>query len=302
MTYEEEIETYMSRLMSRNLAQTTIEHYGYVLKHCLEILERNGLNSSAYRIGREEITFLLVSLDVSEATKKDYLQILGKMCRNYAGRDPVADMDMMWNSPQRKRSFIETDDLRTLIDNADRTTRMVLILGAFMGMRRKEIAGMTEEDILEDCIIIHGKGHGPEGNVRRQPMPPMVKREIKDYIRWKDGLDLPDMSGGRVIVFEKYGCLYSFIGRLTTMTNRITRLGKKLDIDVSCHTLRRLFCTMLITQGCPLETVKVLMRHESLDTTLKCYVNPFKLRTEEWSYRCASSFGPLPKKEKTVKG
>ena len=102
-------------------------------------------------------------------------------------------------------------------------------------------------------------------------------------------------------MFEMDGCLYSFIGRLTAMTNRITRLGEKLDIDVSCHTLRRLFCTMLITHGCPLETVKVLMRHESLDTTLKCYVNPFKLRTEEWSYRCASSFRPLAKKGKARK-
>ena len=53
-----------------------------------------------------------------------------------------------------------------------------------------------------------------------------------------------------------------------------------------------------------LETVRELMRHTSINTTIDCYVDPMKLRKEEWVEKCSSvlsttiatSKGKKPKK------
>ena len=223
-------------------------------------------------------------------TKKTYLTVLGMMCKHKTGGNPVLEMGLLWNRPERNRKFIDKEQFRILLDNADRTERIILILGAFTGMRRKEIAAIRMDDVKKDCILIHGKGHGIEGNVRRQPISSYVYFEICRFEEWKKELVIEDdRSKGRLVVFVNDGIMYSFDGRLSNMTNMITRLGMKHGIDVTCHSLRRLFCTTLISEGCPLETVKELMRHTNINTTIDCYVDPLKLKKDEWSNRCSTT-------------
>ena len=38
------------------------------------------------------------------------------------------------------------------------------------------------------------------------------------------------------------------------------------------HTLRRLYATTLADAGVPLETIARMMRHECMDTTMRCYL------------------------------
>ena len=50
------------------------------------------------------------------------------------------------------------------------------------------------------------------------------------------------------------------------------KLGRRCGIDLTAHSLRRLFCTTLWDAGVDANTVRLMMRHQSLDTTMKCYI------------------------------
>jgi len=60
--------------------------------------------------------------------------------------------------------------------------------------------------------------------------------------------------------------VYRYIGEL--MGNAAERSG----VECTCHTLRRFYCTNLLDRGYTLDTVRIMMRHSSVDTTL-IYVN-----------------------------
>ena len=285
----EEIDSFLESLSRRNRTDNTIFTYRSILYNDIRFLEENGLNHSAYNIGENEISFILKHMDVCEATKKLYVTILGVLCRYHTGRDPVREMDLLWNSTQRKRKFMNANDFRLLMNDADPTERMVLTLGAFAGMRRKEIAELRFKDIGRDHILIHGKGHGVNGKVRLQPVDSYVIFEAKRYMEWRQALKEEDRSEGRMIVLRSNGVLLPFTDRLSSLSNIIARLGRKNGLDISCHSLRRLYCTTLVEQKCPIETVRELMRHTNINTIIECYINPNSMDKRKWTEKCALS-------------
>jgi integrase len=54
----------------------------------------------------------------------------------------------------------------------------------------------------------------------------------------------------------------------TTARNLVTKLGKKLNVQISPHDLRRHYATYASRNGVPLEIIsKVILRHQDLKTT-----------------------------------
>ena len=279
------IEDYLAHLERRNRAPTTIGHYRFVIGRCTDILKGRGMSAEPEDIGDEHIALLMSELDVGESTMKNFLNILGRYCEHFTGRNPVKRMDLLWNRGIVKRKFIDRRDLALLLEHADPSERMVLILGAYMGLRRKEIALIRLEDIGRDSIKVSGKGHGKKGLVVHQPMPLSVADEISRYLEWRR--TEVDGNEDHLIVMTSDKETILMDGHLPAMSNRISRLGSRLGLDVSCHSLRRLYCTTLAESGCPLETIKVLMRHSDINTTLECYIKPRGLHLEEWTDICS---------------
>ena len=279
------IEDYLAHLERRNRAPTTIGHYRFVIGRCTDILKGKGMSAEPEDIGEEHIALLMSELDVGESTMKNFMNILGRYCEHFTGRNPVKRMDLLWNRGVVKRKFIDRRDLALLLDNADPSERMVLILGAYMGLRRKEIALIRLEDIGRDSIKVSGKGHGKKGLVVHQPMPANVADEISRYLEWRR-TEVDENENHLIVMTSDRGTIL-MDGHLPAMSNRISRLGSRLGLDVSCHSLRRLYCTTLAESGCPLETIKVLMRHSDINTTLECYIRPCGLHLEEWTDICS---------------
>ena len=53
----------------------------------------------------------------------------------------------------------------------------------------------------------------------------------------------------------------------------VHRLGKRAGVDCSTHCLRRLYATTLYDRGTDIDTLRRMMRHEQVNTTLRCYLD-----------------------------
>ena len=67
-------------------------------------------------------------------------------------------------------------------------------------------------------------------------------------------------------------------------------------MHITSHVMRRLYCSVLANE-CglrqDLDTLRRMMRHESIDTTLRCYLNADVERMQEASDRLEDVFANL---------
>ena len=103
---------------------------------------------------------------------------------------------------------------------------------------------------------------------------------IEEYKQYRNEVlsETEDLSGGNLIIRPN--------SRLkgTPATQKyievvLKELTDKERIHASCHTMRRFYCTSLVDAGLDMDTVRRMMRHNSLDTTLNVYLyaDPRKL-------------------------
>ncbi len=53
----------------------------------------------------------------------------------------------------------------------------------------------------------------------------------------------------------------------------MSRASSRAGVKASCHTFLRFYCTNLLDNRFDLDTVRRMMRHASLDTTMDCYIH-----------------------------
>ena len=153
---------------------------------------------------------------------------------------------------------------------ADITGRLILALGSTMGLRRSEIADISLADIHGDMIIINGKGHGDYGKRSEAYIPDWTKKILEEYLEYRKTLiGETDRSEGKLLLrnSKKKGTPMDF----NSVGYAVKKLARNADVNASCHTLRRLFCTNLAEDN-PLEVVKASMRHSFVSTTVDHYL------------------------------
>lgn len=292
----DQIEEYCEHLLTTGRKKSSVRVYRVMLRTCIETLADEGMETDARKISENEIYYLIGHLDMSEATARAYIMTLNGMIEHYTGSNLVKRMRILWNRPNRHRVFITTDDFARMYSAADLRERAVLVLGAFMGLRRQEILKIRLGDIHRDHIVIHGKGHGEKGMVVNQPMPIEVREIIDRYIRWRNALPGKDLSDGYLIVYQDGDEIRRYYDEGGSLSMMIKRLGKSVGVEATCHSLRRLFATNLYygvdgEGGCDLATLKDLMRHASVNTTLQCYINVRDRKKDESIRKLGASMG-----------
>lgn len=231
------------------------------------------------RIKGEDLLYLSkIRNGVSEQTVRYNLEKFNGYIKWVTGRDILTPLKIQWNRPQRRRKFISKDDFKRMYELANPPQRMALVLGAYMGLRRSEIVGIDLDDIGRDHIVIHGKGHGPDGLVVRQYMPMQVREELDRYMTWRRqyvGDDRRDLL------------IWAYNGRINAqrMTDSglnkwIKRLAESVGVEASPHSLRRLYCTSLYNhgkgsdgKGADLPAIISLTRHADVKVLFDCYIN-----------------------------
>jgi integrase len=152
---------------------------------------------------------------------------------------------------QGKPRPIPTGDLVTALQMADPTMRCWLSLGAFAGLRCKEIAGLAVEDVLWDdgLLFVHGKGDKD----RLVPIHPLVEAALHS---------IPHPSRGAVFRRPRGG---------PYPAAQVSREGSlyfsSLGIGATMHQLRHWFGTYVQRATGDLRTTQELMGHASPTTT-----------------------------------
>lgn len=140
-------------------------------------------------------------------------------------------------------------ELAKLLDHIgwERPLRTWVMLAAFMGLRRAEIASLRYE--LIDWANCKAEVIGKGSKTRHMPMHPVLVYELAFY------LTKPNLTGS------------IFNVQPNTVGGAIRLAMIKADVDSSCHPLRHRFATQAYLATHDIFTVKHLLGHESVRTT-----------------------------------
>lgn len=153
---------------------------------------------------------------------------------------------------ERFRDACETDRERALVDFLFAT-----------GCRVTEASNVTLSDINwtdRSVLIRHGKGDKERVTYFNAEAELSIQRYIKDR---KGNDDHLFVAGRYPYVKLSRESLEADIRRIRN------RIPEALSIKVTPHTFRRTMGTMAVRHGCPIEQVKELLGHVSLDTTMQ---------------------------------
>ena len=145
--------------------------------------------------------------------------------------------------------------LRTAQKMGDVKAFMILSFLLYSGVRVSELIQMKTEDIsfTDGTVKIHGKGD----KERIVPLPKNFVKLLKKYVGKRDGY----------VFITKYRAPYTRFGvyKIVKKYARLAGIRKK----VSPHVLRHTFATLALNNGVDPFTIKELLGHNSINTTLK---------------------------------
>lgn len=238
--------------------KSTLKSYGKFLDCFLERFSANEVISvTADQIGRflEECTEGL-----SRATKHlRYAQL--KAFFNYVievtgmnAKNPCTAVVLAKayrNAMHRPRKIFDKETVDEMIFNAGcLRNRLILELQARCGLRIGEVLNLRVADLSGRKIMIEKPKSGRDAEVAF--MPEHIAARLSDYVASQQ-LSPSD---------RVFPLCY------TTVRNLVTGLGKKLNIKITPHDLRRHSATYASRNGVPLEIIsKVILRHQDLKTT-----------------------------------
>lgn len=212
---------------------------------------------------------------VSELTLRTYLTVFGQFCLHAIGRNPYSDRLMRWNEGiVQSRIFLSDDQWAEIVQNADPTERIVVVLGSLMGLRKSEMVNLMVSDVGDRTLHVCGKGHGHSGKESELMLDEDTRYFIDQYLEYRAGVleGCGDFSYGRLIVCDSG----TNAGKPFTpegIASMIRRFSDRLGFRFSCHCFRRYYATSLYEDGVDQNMIRIMMRHVKLDTTLNRYIN-----------------------------
>ncbi len=211
--------------------------------------------------------------DYRQLTVRQYLTRLGMLIEFFYGENPYIQAKLVWSLEPVERTWIFKKEWDVLWHSAELTEKVIIGLAGGMGLRRNKIATLKLCDIKDNMVTIRGKGRGKEGKIVTKQIPNSVMKCISEYMEYRTSiLDINgDSSEGNLIVRDR-GRLIGTPATHKYIEETLRHLEEKTGIHASCHTLRRFYCTAMSDAGMELDTIRRMMRHDRIETTLRCYL------------------------------
>ncbi len=264
----------------------TLQTHRSNVRQCLNHLLDGGRETDAKGIHEDDVIYLWYTMDVKENVRWSYIRSLAQMVEYHTGRDIVKKANILHNRDEMDRVFIDKEDFRLAYSVADPYARVILCLGAYMGLRRAEMTNIRDGDISDGMLTVHGKGHGTNGYIVRIRIPEPVMTAIDEY-RGSDLKKGVRRDDHLLQTRDRRGQLHRVDPNRVSKT--VSVLGERVGVRMTTHSLRRFFATTLYYEvGCDLQTMRNLMRHSNVSTTLKCYVDADYRKEMEASTKLSS--------------
>jgi|GEM_PF-641865 len=184
-------------------------------------------------------------------------------------------------------SFKEVQDFLAVLDRLPEESinqRVCIKTMLFTGVRNGELHGLRWSDIdLEKRLIhvrrnrlysrltgVYEKSPKTKTSVRDIPIPTELLEELKIYREWfriaDDNFDNKLDQYYLAVGIDRQPLYPQTIGNILKKIEQ--KNGLKL---VSCHGLRHTYCSLLLSQNVPIQTVSKYMGHSDSTITLKVY-------------------------------
>jgi site-specific recombinase XerD len=184
--------------------------------------------------------------------------------------DLTASIPSIRRSPEaRLPSFMSPEQVRRVLDSCDRSTAAgrrdyaILLLLARLGLRAKEVATLSLDDVdwRAGQFTVRGKGR----KTATMPLPPDVGAAIASYLQ--DGRPRSDSRRLFLLTVAPYTGFKGANGVQTVARSAIGRAGVTGVARRGSHIFRHSLATGLLRSGASLTEIGQLLRHEHQDTT-----------------------------------
>ena len=238
-----------------NRSDKTIAVYRTALAGTIRFLEDAGMHTDPQEIGEDEIMALVRDYPASENTVHHYISTLGQFLA-WTGNSIVRELGLLWNDAGHPNArWITPAEFGKIADRLqDPTDRIIIVLAAYAGMRRGEIAALMQADIFADRMVVTGKGHG-KGKQRIIPMTDKLRAEIGHYMTYRRRFVTDSAIPALVVAFPT-GKAPAGISA-TTVGKRVAKVCERAGVDATPHSFRRYFATR-IWDTMPDKDIKIL--------------------------------------------
>lgn len=147
--------------------------------------------------------------------------------------------------------------------------RVSILLGAFVGLRVSEAAGLWVEDIDFDEGVVYPQRQWPERPLKTDasdtpvPIPPELVEMLRDSVKAR---------AGRNVVCDELGKSAS-PWVISWNLRQVKDQVPGLPAEFSFQDLRHYYASLLIRHGADIKTVQARVRHGSAITTLRYYAH-----------------------------
>lgn len=279
-SFRKDLSVFLSYMRQHGRKPTTLKTYDSALRSIYDRMKDTIGSISPYEITSDIIREVHSALsDLKETSRKLYINTLGRFVYIMTGQNPVRDSDILWNQNDYHRVFINTEEYKAMYGRGDSTDRLVLTLGAYMGLRRSEIANLKLSDIKGRYLTVRGKGHGVNGKMMDIPIPPRVMCCLEEYLNVRSNVE--NNHSGDFLLLKPRGTLIGHPLGSSGVYSVVKRLGRQCRVEITPHSLRRLYASVLYYDcGTDLNTLKGMMRHNDIRTTMDCYIEANPLRRD----------------------
>lgn len=209
-----------------------------------------------------------------ESTIQAYLYAFGWFLEYAIGKNLFAEAHLWFNGIEIRRNFVTMDEFARLWYAGGPLEHMILALEGSMGIRRAEMIELKLSDFDGQSVVIKGKGAGAEGKVMKMETTDLVRETMKEYLPYREALlsTYGDRSGDALLVNP----FMRELGRplsIRTFQTIVEKMSEESGVSFTSHGLRRMYAMNLSDAGVELDTIRRMMRHSYLETTLKCYLH-----------------------------
>ncbi len=275
-----QIDEYLGTIWKRNRKKTTISSKRKNIIRMVRIMDEVFGEIPLEEVCPYQIMDLRYHFDgLKDTTVYKYVVDFCDFIEHVTGSNLLRQCQFEWNLDESvERKWIFREEWEKLKAEADPMELLILFLGAGLGLRRAEIAGIRLQDIEGDRLTVWGKGVG-KGKKAVFTLRPKIRGALDRFleVRSKTVSRYGDSSDGRLFINGS-----NYRGRAMTpdaIGQIVRRLGRRVGVDLSTHSLRRFFCMTMYDSKMDEFVIQRKMRHSSIEITRNhyLYVDPRKM-------------------------